>query len=78
MSHASKAAAAMRAAQAKAAKRPKNVSWIAKCVGNAPVVYSKDTTDRLTDLAGAFLVLCISVYFTVGGYLLYRELALSE
>ncbi|KAG5503391.1 hypothetical protein GH5_04464 [Leishmania sp. Ghana 2012 LV757] len=68
----------MRAARAKAATKPNDGSWTAKCVGVAPVIYSKGTTDRLTDFAGAFLMLCVSVYFTVGGYLFYRELALSE
>jgi hypothetical protein len=51
---------------------------LAKCIGDAAVLYTKGTTDRLTDLAGTFLVMCISIYFTVGGYLLYRELALSS
>lgn len=52
-------------------------SFLAKCVGNAEVVYSKATTDMLTDLAGTFMVLCFAVYFTVGGYLFYRETVLS-
>ncbi|ESL08415.1 hypothetical protein TRSC58_03882 [Trypanosoma rangeli SC58] len=49
----------------------------AKCFGNAEVLYSRSTTDRLTDFSGTFLVACFAVYFTVGGYLLYREAALS-
>ncbi|KPI86649.1 hypothetical protein ABL78_4264 [Leptomonas seymouri] len=61
--------------QARSAQKP---SLLAKCVGDAAVLYSKDATDRLTDLAGTFLVMCISVYFTVGGYLLYRDLALNS
>lgn len=66
------------AAPAAAARRAPETSFFAKCVGDAAVVYSKSTTDRLTDLAGTFLVMCISVYFTVAGYLFYRELALSS
>ncbi|KAL7701594.1 hypothetical protein N2W54_004684 [Lotmaria passim] len=62
-------------AQTRKAQKP---GLLAKCIGDASVLYSKSTTDRLTDLAGTFLVLCISVYFTVGGYLFYRELALSS
>ncbi|CBZ27815.1 hypothetical protein LMXM_25_2375 [Leishmania mexicana MHOM/GT/2001/U1103] len=68
----------MKADQVKATDKPKDGFWIEKCVGNAAVIYSKDTTDRLTDLAGALLIMCISVYFTVGGYLFYREIVLSE
>lgn len=59
------------------AAQPKETSFIAKCVGNAEVVYSKATTDRLTDMAGTFLVFCFAIYFTVAGYLFYRESVLS-
>lgn len=52
-------------------------SLMAKCFGDAEVVYSKKTTDFLTDLAGTFLVFCFAVYFTVAGYLFYREYALN-
>lgn len=41
-------------------------------------VYGYTTTNTLTDLIGAFLVACVTVYFTVAGYLLYREIALSQ
>ncbi|PBJ73886.1 hypothetical protein BCY84_13616 [Trypanosoma cruzi cruzi] len=50
---------------------------LAKCFGNAEVLYSRKTTDRLTDFAGTFLVTFFAIYFTVAGYLLYREAALS-
>ncbi|AIN99111.1 hypothetical protein LPMP_252480 [Leishmania panamensis] len=68
----------MNAEQTKMAKKPKDGSWRNKFVEDAAVIYSKDTTNRLTDFAGAFLILCISVYFTTSGYLFYRELALSK
>ncbi|GET89348.1 hypothetical protein LtaPh_2525200 [Leishmania tarentolae] len=68
----------MKAVQTQVAGKRKVNSWIEKCVGNAAVVYSRDTSDRLTDLAGTLLIMCISVYFTVGGYLFYRDFVLSE
>lgn len=40
-------------------------------------LYSSWTTSFLTDVMGLFLVTCITVYFTVAGYLFYREVALS-
>lgn len=55
-------------------KRP---SLAAKLFGDADVVYSRETTSRLTDFAGTFLVGFFAVYFTIAGYLLYREAALS-
>ncbi|CAD2217435.1 hypothetical protein AGDE_03760 [Angomonas deanei] len=56
----------------------KESSLIAKCVGNAEVLFSKKRTDLLTDLCGTFLVFCFAIYFTVAAYLFYREAALSE
>ncbi|KPI86650.1 hypothetical protein ABL78_4265 [Leptomonas seymouri] len=47
-------------------------------IGSRSCVYSPSTTAVLTDVIGAFLVTCITVYFTVAGYLFYRELATSE
>ncbi|KPA79783.1 hypothetical protein ABB37_05525 [Leptomonas pyrrhocoris] len=59
-------------------RKPLKPGFLTKCFGDAAVLFSKTTTDRLTDLAGTFLVMCITVYFTVAGYLFYRELALSS
>lgn len=41
-------------------------------------VYSPATTARLTDLIGVFLVTCLTIYFTIAGYLFYREVALNK
>ncbi|KPA79779.1 hypothetical protein ABB37_05524 [Leptomonas pyrrhocoris] len=46
--------------------------------GSRNCMYSPSTTAALTDVIGAFLVTCITVYFTVSGYLFYRELATGE
>lgn len=45
--------------------------------GSRNCTYSASTTAKVTDLTGAFLVTCITVYFTVAGYLFYRELAIG-
>jgi hypothetical protein len=36
--------------------------------------YSKDTTRRLTDLAGFFVVATLTLYFTLSGIAFYKEL----
>ncbi|KAG5502979.1 hypothetical protein JKF63_04752 [Porcisia hertigi] len=68
----------MASAKTKVAEEPKVSSWTAKLVGDAAVTYSTAISNVLTDFAGIFLVLCGSVYFTIGGYLFYRELVLSK
>lgn len=48
-------------------------SFLTKCFGNTEVVYSRETTAFLTDMAGTFMVTCVIVYCTISGYLFYRD-----
>jgi hypothetical protein len=66
------------AANAKVARTGGVRAAISLLFGSRNCTYSPRTTAVLTDVVGAFLVTCITVYFTVAGYLFYRELATGE
>lgn len=61
---------------ARAHARPTITSSLQGFFRDRSVIYSKSTTEKLTDFAGAFLIFCFALYFTIAGYLFYRELSL--
>ncbi|CAG9575263.1 hypothetical_protein [Leishmania major strain Friedlin] len=41
-------------------------------------LFSASASEKMTDMIGAFLVTCITVYFTWAGYAFYREMTVNQ